>query len=192
MNQNQQYRFLGKDPENHIMQLYQKEETLVAAAVHFIRSGLEQSQGVVVVATASHRDAFWQKLKSENFDVDRLIESGRLQWLNAILMVDHLMRGEMPDKDKFLNIFPPIVKEVCKKYEGVHIFSEMADLLCKRSNHSGALCLEEYWHSLAETSQCKFFCAFFIMNINENLFAEPFHHISNIHSKIIDDDFSDK
>src|SRR5918992_3079217 len=65
-------------PRDHIVQLYEDQEFLNRAVCRFAASAIANGEGVILVPTAAHWDAFRPRLEAEGVDIDRATDAGQL------------------------------------------------------------------------------------------------------------------
>ena len=58
-------------PRDHIVQLYQDQHFLNRAVCRFAAAALANGEGVILVPTAAHWEAFKPRLEAEGVDIDR-------------------------------------------------------------------------------------------------------------------------
>ena len=59
----------GAAPRDHIVQLYQDQQFLNRAVCRFAAAAIANGEGVILVPTIAHWDAFRPRLESEGVDV---------------------------------------------------------------------------------------------------------------------------
>src|SRR5262249_10856202 len=84
-------------PRDHIVQLYQDQDFLNRAVCRFVRTGLANGEGVILVPTLTHWNAFRQRLDAEGVDVDAARDRGQLMVVDADACLPRFMRDAMPD-----------------------------------------------------------------------------------------------
>jgi hypothetical protein len=89
-------------PCDHIVQLYQDQEFLNRAVCRFAAAALANGEGVILVPTVAHWDAFRPRIESEGVDVDSAIGRGQLSIVDANDLLPTFMRDAMPDSPVFL------------------------------------------------------------------------------------------
>ena len=66
--------------------------------------GLRLREGVILVPTASHWDAFQPRLEAEGVDTKLAQERGQLTVVDADALLPEFMRDAMPDEPVFLGL----------------------------------------------------------------------------------------
>src|ERR1700712_26399 len=70
-------------PRDHIVQLYQDQQFLNRAVCRFAASAIANGEGVILVPTAAHWEAFRPRLESEGVDIESAQNSGQLTVVDA-------------------------------------------------------------------------------------------------------------
>src|SRR5690349_7628053 len=68
----------GAAPSDHIVQLYQDQQFLNRAVCRFAAAAITNGEGVILVPTVAHWDAFRPRLESEGVDVKAAEKRGQL------------------------------------------------------------------------------------------------------------------
>src|SRR5262245_3997621 len=91
-------------PRDHIVQLYQDQQFLNRAVCRFAASAIANGEGVILVPTAAHWEAFRPRLEAEGVDVNAALGRGQLTVADADELLPQFMRKAMPDAPLFLGI----------------------------------------------------------------------------------------
>ena len=73
----------GAAPRDHIVQLYQDQQFLNRAVCRFAAAAIANGEGVILVPTVAHWDAFRPRLESEGVDVKAAEKRGQLTIVDA-------------------------------------------------------------------------------------------------------------
>ena len=84
-------------PRDHIVQLYQDQQFLNRAVCRFAASAIANGEGVILVPTAAHWEAFRPRLEAEGVDVKAAQDCGQLTVVDADELLPQFMRDAMPD-----------------------------------------------------------------------------------------------
>src|ERR1051325_8523502 len=84
-------------PRDHIVQLYQDQEFLNRAVCRFAASAIANGEGVILVPTDAHGQAFRPRLEAEGVDTTAAQESGQLTVVDADELLPQFMQNAMPD-----------------------------------------------------------------------------------------------
>ena len=72
---------------------------------------------LAVVATESHRDSLFQRLKAQGLDVDAAIKHGRYISLDVAKTLSTFMVNDMPDSERFFEVVGGLVSGSCQSRE---------------------------------------------------------------------------
>src|SRR5258705_10426485 len=84
-------------PCDHIVQLYQDQDFLNRAVCRFAGAALANGEGVILVPTAEHWNAFRPRLEAEGGDVKAAQDRGQLTVVDADELLPRFMRHTMPE-----------------------------------------------------------------------------------------------
>src|ERR1044071_9584777 len=96
-------------PRDHIVQLYQDQQFLNRAVCRFAAGAIENGEGVILVPTAEHWEAFRPRLESEGVDVKAAQPRGQLTVVDADELLPRFMRDAMPDAPVFLGLAADVI-----------------------------------------------------------------------------------
>jgi signal transduction histidine kinase len=178
---------LRPSESSHSVQFYEDESFLAAAVVDFLAAGLTVGQASVVIATASHREAFLRRLKSEGFPVDAACRRGWLTILDARETLASFMVGALPDARRFKATIGPVIERSIRlsDHPAVRLYGEMVDLLWKDGNTEGAIRLEALWNELGSSYRFSLLCAYAMGNFYRSDDAPGFQEICRLHTHVI-------
>jgi hypothetical protein len=162
----------------HFAQLHRRSETLTSAVGQFVETGLRRGNGVVVIASALHTEALFDRLAGRRIDVGSFLRCGQLVVRDAQTMLDAIMRGGMPDEGAFRRAIGSVL-------ESVHAFGrpapraygEMVNLLWRAGQGAAALRLEGFWNELARLYPFGLFCGYMLDSQETSVRAGPLHDI---------------
>lgn len=149
----------------HVVQLYGSDEGLLTRTVcQFLAEGLSRGDGLVLVATPQHTEAFASGLAECGLDVPRIVSEGRLAVLDAETMLDRLMVDGMPDPQRFDEAIVPELKSVRRRSGSavVTAYGEMVGILWSAGQVAAAERLEALWNAMLELGGLRLFCAYAI------------------------------
>src|SRR3569833_15273 len=79
-------------PRDHIVQLYQDQEFLNRAVCRFAAGAITNGEGVILVPTAEHWDAFRPRLEAEGVDISAAQDRGQLTVVDEGELLPQFMR----------------------------------------------------------------------------------------------------
>src|SRR5437867_7828186 len=96
-------------PRDHIVQLYQDQDFLNRAVCRFAGAAIANGEGMILVPTLTHWNAFRPRLEAEGVDVEAARERGQLTVVDADEFLPHFMRDGMPDSPVFLGLAADVI-----------------------------------------------------------------------------------
>jgi hypothetical protein len=176
----------GAGPRDHIVQLYQDQQFLNRAVCRFSAAAIANGEGVILIPTIAHWDAFKSRLKDE-VDVQAAEERGQLTIVNADEFLPAFMRDGMPDSPVFLGLAANVVSRARGegRYPKVRCWGEMVSLLWERGDIAASMNLEDLFDQLAQQQNMAVFCSFLMDNFNGEVHARILPRLGENHSHLI-------
>jgi PAS domain S-box-containing protein len=168
----------------HAVQFYEDEAFLAETVAQFMGRGIVADEPVVVIATASHREAFCEQLRRKRIDVDALCTSGQVTLLDARETLAKFMVDGAPDWARFSAVVGDILDRVRVGREDrtIRAYGEMVDLLWRDGNRDAAIRLEELWNDLGKLHSFDLLCAYVMDNFYKETDSEEFARICHVHT----------
>src|SRR5690349_17913027 len=138
-------------PRDHIVQLYQDQQFMNRAVCRFAAAALAHGEGVILVPTAAHWDAFYPRLEAEGVDIQKAQARGQLTIVDGDELLPGFMREAMPDAPLFLGLAGEVVARArggtrCPR---VRWWGEMVNILWERGDVAASMVLEHLFDQLA-------------------------------------------
>ena len=132
-------------PRDHVVQLYQDEAFLSRAVCRFAGAALANGEGVILVPTAEHWNAFLPRLEAEGVDVKAARNCGQLTVVDADELLPRFMPHAMPDGPVFLGLAGEIIARTrgAGRYSKVRWWGEMVNVLWERGDVAASMNLED-------------------------------------------------
>jgi hypothetical protein len=175
----------GPPPNSHIAQIYRDENFQTEAISLFIGSGLQQGEGVIVIATVPHKQSFAQQLYREGFDLNDAVRRGQLRLLDTDATLSKLIVNGMPDWQAFRENMGAVIEDMQQRYPATRVYGEMVDILWRQQNYDATIHLEQFWNELTKIYSFSLFCSYFIDNLAEESYDDPFECLCKTHTHII-------
>src|SRR2546430_6591574 len=149
-------------PCDHIVQLYRDQDFLSRAVCRFAGAGFANGEGIILVSTLTHWNAFRPRLEAEGVDVQAAQERGQLMVVDAEELLPRFMRDGMPDSAVFPGVFEEVVGQARAggSYPKVRVWGEMVDVLWERGDVAASMNLEDLFDQLAKKVDISIFCSF--------------------------------
>jgi hypothetical protein len=174
-------------PRDHIVQLYQDQQFLNRAVCRFAAAALANGEGVILVPTIAHWDAFRPRIESEGVDVDAAIKRGQLSIVDANDLLPTFMRDAMPDSPVFLGLAADVITRARGegRYPKVRWWGEMVNLLWERGDVAASMSLEDSFDQLAHEHGISIFCSFLMDNFDGDIHTRMLPRLGENHSHLI-------
>jgi hypothetical protein len=174
-------------PRDHIVQLYQDQQFLNRAVCRFAASALANGEGVILVPTAAHWEAFRPRLEAEGVDIDASQAAGQLTVVDADELLPHFMRDAMPDAPVFLGLARDVIAKARGegRYPKVRWWGEMVNVLWERGDVAASMELEDQFDRLAHEHEIAIFCSFVMDNFDGEVHARMLPRLGQNHSHLI-------
>ena len=150
-------------PRAHVLQFYGKDDRFFVRNVcRYLVEGLKRREGLVVVATPAHADAFLLHLTKADSSVSHAMAAGRIAILDAQTTLDQIMVAGAPHPDRFRSVVGGALREVAASagYGRVRAYGEMVGVLWSGGQVAAAIELEKCWNELLESDNCSLFCGY--------------------------------
>src|SRR2546421_9846668 len=151
---------------DHLVQVYRDERFLYEAVAEYAGTGLRRAEGVIVIATPSHRAGFMRKLEDDGIAAREAVQRGRLLMVDAAETLARVTPGGMPDWQTFHALVGGLIAKMRLEYPTVRAYGEMVDLLWQRGERDAALRLEEFWNDLLKLQTFSLLCAYYMDNLD--------------------------
>jgi hypothetical protein len=174
-------------PCDHIVQLYQDQAFLNGAVCRFVNAGLANGEGIILVSTLTHWNAFRPHLEAQGVDVHAARERGQLTVVDADELLPRFMRDAMPDAHAFNGVFAEVVRRARARgsYQKVRVWGEMVDVLWERGDAAASMNLEDLFDQLGKKIDVAIFCSFLMDNFNGDVQAHMLPRLGTNHSHLI-------
>ena len=174
-------------PSDHIVQLYQDEDFLNRAVCRFAAAALANGEGIILVPTRAHWNAFRPRLEAEDVDVEAARERGQLTVVDADEFLPRFMRDAMPESPVFLGLAAEVIGQAHAggRYQKVRWWGEMVDVLWERGDVAASMHLEDLFDQLAKRHDIAIFFSFLMDNFDGVVHARMLPKLGTNHSHLI-------
>ncbi|MGH7715952.1 MAG: MEDS domain-containing protein [Vulcanimicrobiaceae bacterium] len=172
---------------DHIVQLYQDEKFLSRAVCRFAAAAIANGEGVILVPTAAHWEAFRPRLEAEGVDVDAAQARHQLTVVDADELLPHFMRDAIPDAPLFLGLAADVVAQArggggARK---LRWWGEMVNVLWERGDVAASMNLEDLFDRVSREQNVAVFCSFLMDNFNGDVHTHMLPRLGDNHSHLI-------
>lgn len=174
-------------PCDHIVQLYQDEDFLNRAVCRFAGAAIANGEGIILVPTLAHWNAFRPRLEAEGVDVEAARKRGQLTVVDADELMPRFMRNAMPDSPVFLGLAGEVIGQARAggRYQKVRWWGEMVNVLWERGDVPASMNLEDLFDQLAKNNDIAIFCSFLMDNFDGEVHAHMLPRLGSNHSHLI-------
>ena len=174
-------------PSDHVVQLYQDQDFLNRAVCRFAGAALANGEGLILVPTVEHWNAFRPRLIAEGIDVEAAQKRGQLTIVDADETLPRFMRGAMPDSPVFLGLAADVIARARggNRYEKVRWWGEMVNILWERGDVAASMNLEDLFDQLAHKHDIAIFCSFLMDNFDGEIHTRMLPRLGENHSHLI-------
>jgi hypothetical protein len=169
----------------HVAQVYRDPEFLLDAVSHYVASGLEIGEGVVLLMRQENWDRLQLRLEAAGADPAGAIARGQVFQYEADETLASLMKGGMPDEDAFREVIGGAISKARRNYPKIRAFGEMVDILWQRGHRLGAQHLERLWNDLIQQRPFALFCAYCMDPLHESAYGGPIENVCKAHTHLI-------
>lgn len=181
--------FLGQPDldqcKHHTVQFYETESFLAEALSHFIASGIQHGEAVIIVATAEHEASFKRELALAGFSYDAPIASGQLLFLDAHATLETLMVAGAPDPERFRKSVGGLLESTLARFPRLRAYGEMVDILRAQGNLEAMIALEELWNELATIHDFSLLCGYSIKGFSREDSKTAFEDVCRTHTHVL-------
>jgi hypothetical protein len=174
-------------PRDHVVQLYQDQDFLNRAVCRFAGAALANGEGVILVPTAEHWNAFRPRLEAEGVDVKAAQDRGQLNIVDADELLPRFMRHAMPEAPVFLGLAGEIIARTraTDRYPKVRWWGEMVNVLWERGDVAASMNLEDLFDRVAQEQDIAIFCSFVMDNFDGEVHTHMLPRLGENHSHLI-------
>jgi len=166
---------------NHAVKFYSDDASFVIGFARFIEIALNAGNTVIVVATESHRNSFFQRLQARGLNIGAAIEQGNYIPLDVTDTLSSFMVNDFPDTARFLKVVGNLIAAASKGLNGerprIAACGECAPVLWADGKPNAAVRVEHLWDEIARTCDIDILCGYVL-----NGFQRA--HESNVYEKI--------
>jgi DNA-binding NarL/FixJ family response regulator len=175
-------------PNRHEVLLYPDDAAFLDSCSRFIAAALEAGDVAALVATESHRDSLFHRLKAGGLDVDAEIKHGRYISLDVAKTLSTFMVNDMADWERFVEVVGGLVSGGAKSGKGEHsrvaICGECGPLLWAEGKVDAAIRLEQFLNRLATIYEFDLLCAYASSSFHPEKDDSAFKNICAEHSAV--------
>jgi DNA-binding NarL/FixJ family response regulator len=175
-------------PHRHEALFYRDDAVFLDRCTRFNAAALEVGDVVAVVATESHQESLFQRLRAEGLDVDAAIKHGQYLSLDVAKTLSLFMENDMPDPKRFFDVVGGFVSGAARagkrKNSRVAICGECGPTLWAEGKLDAAIQLEQLLNQLAPIYEFDILCAYALSNFHGEEDEHVFQSLCAEHSAV--------
>jgi hypothetical protein len=174
-------------PRDHIVQLYQDQNFLNRAVCRFAAAALANGEGLILVPTPAHWNAFRPRLEAEGVDLTDAQGRGQLTIVDANEFLPRFMQKALPDAPMFLGLAGEIIARTrgSGRFPKVRWWGEMVNVLWERGNVAASMNLEDLFDQVSRAQDIAIFCSFLMDNFDGDVHAHMLPRLGENHTHLI-------
>lgn len=139
--------FAKPSSREHVMFLYDNDDTRNEAAINYINDGLRKGQMAIYASVHANDKSHMSKISSKIMDYAENIELGSLLILNLNTFYQRALAGDLEPFKDFKAMLEEIVQEriAGKRNEEVVVVADCADSLSRNEKFDECLYVERWW-----------------------------------------------
>jgi len=173
----------------HVAQLYQEEEDLVAPLAAFAAGGLAAGEGVVIVSTSSRWTALTEALRGRGVDSHAAVMRGQLRLFGAKVILSSCMSHGVPDRLAFNEAIGGLLALMRMRYRALRVFSGTTDELWRAGKREAAEDIERFWSALVQSqapdSPMQVLCACPLDSLDGRAYEGALQSICALHTRLL-------
>jgi hypothetical protein len=173
----------GDVVSEHLVQLFDEPESLVASVSAFLFDAWRRGEHLLVVARPANWSMVATELQARDCPVSELLAEDRLIVLDAATTLDRFMSGDDPDPRRFDDSVGGLIRRVCADAAGgLAVYGEMVDILAAQANFDGVEKLETLWNQLSATASFRLLCGYSSAHFGDERTANRLQAICGCHT----------
>lgn len=174
---------------NHIVQVCQNVASQAEILTRYIKEGLLNNEGIIVIARPSLRKKVLSKLDALGFDNQTVKNQGQVRFFDAEFLLSSILIDGTIEEQAFRNLVEIPVQVAQSKFGKVRAFGEMVDILWQRDLQDMAIQLEDLWEDLCTNQGLRFLCTYLLDNLDPNDYDSALEKIYKHHKYLMPDLF---
>ncbi|GAB3669426.1 MEDS domain-containing protein [Halopiger thermotolerans] len=111
---------------DHFALIYESQEEQFAAAIPFLRQGLERNERCLYITHENSREEVLEAMRDRGIDVDAALDSGQLSVHDE---TETYLRNETFDADETVAFIDAAIEDATEEYEALRMTGEMSSVL---------------------------------------------------------------
>jgi MEDS: MEthanogen/methylotroph, DcmR Sensory domain len=173
---------LNRTTTEHLVQLFDTDESLVDGVAQFLREGLTRNEQMLVIMDEQRWYAVAMRLSSLGWPSDEAVRFGQLIVRNVKETLNKFMVGDRPHPQLFAASVGTLVSGLAACGKPLRVYGEMVDVLAGRGQYAAACELEELWNELGRRRRFTLLCGYMAGHFGDPRNAGDLLRICTAHS----------
>ncbi|MBA3756735.1 MAG: MEDS domain-containing protein [Nitrosomonas sp.] len=167
---------------NHIVQICQNQTSQAEILTQYVKEGLANGEGVVIIARPALRKAVISKMDALGLDVHAFKSQGQIKFFDAEFLLAGFLIDGVLDEQTFQQFVASPILATQLKFGKVRAFGEMVDVLWKNDLQDLAIELESLWDELCNKHELMFLCTYLLDSLDPNNYDNSLERICKCHT----------
>lgn len=167
---------------NHIVQVCQNQTSQAEILAQYVKEGLANGEGVVIIARPALRKAFISQMNALDLDLHTLKSQGQIKFFDAEFLLSGLLIDGKLDNQAFQQLVATPALDTQLKFGKVRAFGEMVDVLWKNAQPDLAIELEGLWNGLCNKHEIMLLCTYLLDSLDPNTYDNSLERICKCHT----------
>lgn len=132
----------------HLVQFYKEVDYLSVSVAEYLRIGLAQNEGILLLATPAHKESIFKALTSDLNRLNFCMSTGQLVYINALEFRQAIETPDGLDQEKFLQTISERLEKLRAKFAKTRCYGELVDILASEGRIGDSIAVEELWNDL--------------------------------------------
>ena len=177
-----QSAFSFPETANHIVQVCQDAASQAEILTQYVKEGLANGEGVVIIARPALRKAVISKMDALGLDVHAFKSQGQIKFFDAEFLLSGFLIDGVLDEQAFQQFVASPVLAMQLKFGKVRAFGEMVDVLWKNDQQDLAIELEGWWDELCNKHELMLLCTYLLDSLDPNNYDNSLERICKCHT----------
>jgi len=169
----------------HFAQFHRDQDGLVESVFTFLEAGLQAGNSILIVAAPEQVDRLFDRLAANKFHPKALRDAGQLAHVDTTRILELFDANGASERRILRAAVAPTLNRLQLHGHGIRVYSELANTLWRAGDTSGAIEVEEFWNTRAESRSFALYCGYTMDTHSERSYAGPLEELGRTHAEIL-------
>jgi len=169
----------------HFAQFHRDPGDLVESVFTFLEAGLRSGNSILIVAGPEQVDRLSDRLAAANYHLKALRDSGQLAHVDSTRILELFDANGASERRILRAAVAPTLNRLQLHGQGIRVYSELANTLWRAGDTDGAIEVEEFWNTRAESRPFSLYCGYTMDTHAEVSYAGPLEELGRTHAEIL-------